>query len=47
MGEKSYRPQCTEPCEFQFDWTCWKDGCITIEERKCISFKPRSEVEKP
>jgi len=48
MGEKFHRPQCTEPCEFQSDWTCWKEGSITIEEMKCISFKPRpSEVEKP
>lgn len=43
---KLSRPQCTEPCEFQNDWACWHDGSITIEDRKCISFAPRSEVEK-
>jgi len=54
-GRYYHRPQCTEPCEFQSDWTCWKEGSITIENRKCISFKragkcgheEKSEVEKP
>ena len=55
MGEKScedkivmyHRAQCTEPCDHQMDWTCCHEGSIVIENRKCISFKPRPEVEKP
>jgi len=41
VHEKISRPQCTESCEFQDDWTCWHKGSITIEDKKCISFKEK------